>query len=178
MLIPNGKIEKLVSKDVSRPVLTETYLKISDDKRSSAPEAFLEATNSLALVRIPVDVDDGDTAGFIPVEAILEARKTKAVGLMANDDVVRVEKGGRAVEWKREDVGSWPDSDRLIPEPSQTYICFDAGLLHDLAMALGTKGVRVFVPESGTGVKPIRVEALDHPQDGRVGVCMPIREKK
>ena len=171
MLIPSGKIEKLVSTDQSRPVLTHTHLSIKGE------DAFLEATDSFALVRLPVTLDEHDTAGFIPVEAIVEARKTKAVGLTANDDVVRVEKGGRAVEWKREDVGSWPDSDRLIPEASETYICFDAGLLHDLALALGTKGVRVFVPESGSGVKPIRVEALDHPQDGRVGVCMPIREK-
>jgi len=175
MIIPEGKIEKLVCKDLSRPALTETYLKISDDKRSSAPEAFLEATNTFALVRIPVDVDDADTAGFVQIEAILEARKVKAVGLTANDDIVRVEKGGRAVEWKREDRGTWPKSDKQIPDPGEAYICFDAALMHDVAQALGTKGVRVYFPEGPA--KPIRVEALDQ-TDNRVGVCMPVREKK
>lgn len=164
MRVPEGKIEKAASKDQSRPALCSAYLKIRGE------EAFLEATNSYIAARLPVDSTEDDTEGFIPLEAVLEARKIRAGEIQVTPEMVRVSMGKRAVEWERESYGKWPDFDSLIPEEGETTIAFNVGQLADLAAALGTEVVRLTV----TGLyEKIRVEPAT--KDGSVGVLMPYK---
>jgi hypothetical protein len=69
----NSKIEKAVSKDQSRPVLTDPALVI--DESGNTPAGYLYATDSYKLVMIPVELEAGDVAGPVPLEAVKAAIK-------------------------------------------------------------------------------------------------------
>jgi hypothetical protein len=188
MRIPEAKIEKAVSKDATRPVLTRLYLRISERvtgrgrSRRVHREGHLEATDTYKLVRVPVKIADDDVQGFIPVEALTRARKQKLPEITAAEGV-RV----GDVTFDRPADGTFPDAPSFIPEDENIVfrIGVNAVFLRELAEALGsdqvvlefqgqevrTKGgtLRGVLPEQR---KPIRVSPLD--QSGPVGVLMPV----
>lgn len=188
MRIPEAKPEKAVTKDMTRPVLTRIYLRISERvtgrgrSRRVHREGYLEATDTYKLVRVPVKVNDDDVQGFIPVEALTRARKQKLPEITAAEGV-RV----GDVTFDRPTDGQFPDAPSFIPEDEKIVfrVGVNAAFLHELADALGsdqvvlefqgqevrTKGgaLRGVLPEPR---KPIRVSPLS--ESGPVGVLMPI----
>lgn len=75
MKLPTSKIELCCSTETYRPHLQ--YVHLDADRR------MLEVTDGHVAVRVPVELDEGDTSGPISVEAIKDARKRKA-NLRAN----------------------------------------------------------------------------------------------
>ena len=72
------KIEAVTSRDASRPVLNLPYF------RGGA----LWASNGKALVRLPVEEQEGDTEGWVPVSALKEARKLAKQSFFASVHVL------------------------------------------------------------------------------------------
>ena len=178
--------ELVASKDKSRPALTKVHL--------DADKAQVVVTDSYMLARFPVDLDEGDTSGPIPVDALKASRKAPnsyagPVSIRANSHVEVVQDGEPYVTLPREPLDyQFPDADRLIPDNLATFeIGLSAEKLLALAKSLGADkgsgyGVRLrFVAHTETGepqpLRPIRVDAINaHGRDGEPdGLLMPIR---
>lgn len=63
-------VEKVASQDSTRPAIGAPYLDI-DETRT----AHIIATNGAALVKVPVEIDGEDCAGYLPAVALKEGRK-------------------------------------------------------------------------------------------------------
>jgi hypothetical protein len=109
-----AKIERCVSTDETRHVLTQPYLDIQDG------EGRMIATDGKCMAVVPVDVDANDVAGHVPAESLKTARKvwgkltlnTLAVGESA------VSVGD--YQWKRPlDMGKFPNWRNVIPSPEK-----------------------------------------------------------
>jgi hypothetical protein len=206
MLIPeNCKLEKLASKDKTRPAMHHFYLRITGE--GDARQGFLEGTDSYKLARIPVTVDTEDTEGFVSRDAIGLARKLKCDRIVCNGSL-ELRSGDRTeATLVRESYGQFPDTDKLLElEPAKIDGCrFVIGLspqlLHELADSMGADGVSLeFTANAGgqysgtslpagapSPLRPITVRPLTHSQQnyGRrrarvthpnaVGLLMPIR---
>ena len=169
-----AKIEKAASKDAARPTLNRLYLRITETKtgrgrnRRTHRQGWLEATDSYKLVRIPVELDEEDVEGFIPIEAVTRARKHRVVEIGAAVGV-RV----KDVVFDRPGDGTWPDLPKLVEADSSTFsIGLNARLLMELAEALGSDDLRLDFTGSLT---PIKVLPLGGEAPQSVGLIMPIR---
>lgn len=133
-----AKLEKVCSKDQTRPVLCNAYVHVDE-----TGAATLQATNSYALVRVPVTLEDGDTPGFVPASVLTEARKgtdryTSDVTISANGDLSYTTKDGGTVTVPRVDVGQFPNAAQLYPEELSSFaIGVNPRLLLDAAEAMG-----------------------------------------
>jgi hypothetical protein len=123
MLIPeNCKLEKLASKDKTRPAMHHFYLRITGE--GDARQGFLEGTDSYKLARIPVTVDTEDTEGFVSRDAIGLARKLKCDRIVCNGSL-ELRSGDRTeATLVRESYGQFPDTDKLLElEPAKIDGC-------------------------------------------------------
>jgi DNA polymerase III sliding clamp (beta) subunit (PCNA family) len=168
----NCLVEKVASQDSTRPAIGAPYLDI-DEKRT----AHIISTNGAALVKIPVEIEGEDCAGYLPAVALKEARK-----LARKADPINLSCNGSAkllngATYPRESRETFPNWRQVWPkEEGKITLALDARLLYELAQALGTEGVvltfnpgePISVRATATnGVKPASVEAR--------GVIMPIR---
>lgn len=106
------EIEQAASKDPSRFALTQVYFR----------RGRLIATNGAIAVRIPVPDCKKDTKGFIPIPAVLKARKAKNLfdtTEITATDVVRVSSAGGMVEFKREQEVTFPNIKAVMPKPKE-----------------------------------------------------------
>jgi len=171
------EIDRATSKDKTRPVLSCAYLNVE--------EGTIEATDSYMAVVVPVEIEDGDTSGLIPSEALSALRKaSKTVwrSLTANGEVT-LETADGIQTWKRPE-GQFPNLRQLTPSE---YSGFRVGInpekLYNLAKALGSETVTLEFAlqpsaEEGEGVgffpsnmKPLRVTA----GSDAWGILMPVR---
>lgn len=168
-LDPRYRVEKVVSKDFLRPPLTAAHLNV-ETKR-------LLATNGMAAVSVPVEVEAGDRSGLVPVRALKQHRKGAKVvarlGLVvAGDELYRRGKNDHPLGVEKTRAGIWPTFKR--GEKGTVSIGISAALLHELANALGESYpagvVLTFRPKT---LDPILVEPASAGE--AVGVLMPMR---
>ena len=192
------KLEKLVSRDTSRPVLCTLYLRIVGE--GAERKGYLEGTDSYKLARIPVELDEGDTEGFIPLEAIQTARKLKVDTIRANGTVDIPTGTETAVSYSRPDVGQFPNTDALLDvEPARIdgerwRIGLNPTLLAELAAGMGCETVELEFaavrpapgPDGGnvdfrpSGLRPVTVRPLGFIRGAgstsdATGLLMPVR---
>lgn len=113
MKLPSkAKLAPLTSRDESRPILHAFYLRVQES--DGEQRGYLEATDSYKLARIPVELDEGDTEGFVTREAIEAARKMKYDHVFCNGSLGV----GNAIEpfvhFPRPELGTFPDTDKLL----------------------------------------------------------------
>lgn len=168
MKLPSPKIEAAVAdKKEVRVYLRTPHV---DKERSR-----LVATSGYILAVLPVELDPDDTAGPLPLDAIKRARSAKVKDVTVNGAVIV---GG--VTFPREDVGRFPDVDKVIPaKPDrEPDLVLDAGLLAKLAKALNSPGdrlsgvVRIWLAADRSS--PLYVEPYNGPE-GAYGAIMPMR---
>lgn len=171
----NCKVDRVASKDQTRPVLTLVHLAEmsptdmmrgevesapgeGSPTRKDARRGWLQATNSYTLVRVPVVLSDDDTPGFIPADAVRSAQKVRTrsseVEVLSANGTARVVSDGSAVEYVRPNAGQFPNVEQLIPptitDPSATRcVTFNVKHLVDLAAALGAEDVTFTMLDDG-----------------------------
>ena len=178
----NCKIEALADSDGGRFMLSHVWLDVEG--------ARLIASDGKALVIVPVEVEEGDVTGPIPVEVIKAAKaqtkgpKDAAVILSCGEaDLI-----GLGVKWPRPAKGEYPNFERVIPK-DKAVIRFGVNVayLRDLAGALSpdTGFIALDIPTKGASVKDGIVigAVLVHGVGGRInaalrpgsGVVMPVK---
>lgn len=162
----SGRVEAAVATDQSRPVLTRVFLRILETKtgrghnRKTKREGWLEATDSYLLIQVPVELDDDDTEGMIPIEALAEARLANRE--LAADGEIRIQGYGKLTTFLRPEMGKFPDTTKLFTDdPPIASVGLNAKFLAKLAKGLGTDTVRLdlmgprkairVTPASGSG---------------------------
>jgi hypothetical protein len=172
----NCEIELVASTNTDRQVFGVHF--DAENKR-------LVATDGHAMAVIPCQVDEGDTSGRVPSEALKAARKVRGTDF-------GIELNGSA---KIQDGRSWPRQEHLGYLPASAIdqvstvegevvakIRFDAEMLLRLARALGSNGngvksenhkVRHVTLEIRGELLPMKVFADGEP--GKFGVLMPVR---
>lgn len=182
MKIPNTKFEKCAAeaRNDPRTYLSQPWLDV-DKKR-------LLTTDGHVMAVIPVEVDNDDTTGHVPMDAVKAARK-----VYRKDSELLLEKEHANVygtRFPRGDLGKYPNVDQII-EPlnngkGDPDVVLDARLLYNLAQALieckSTEQARVKLyfkrNEKGEVDKTcaLRVEGLGpNALAGAFGVIMPCR---
>lgn len=166
------QIEKVVSRDASRPGIGFPYF------RGGA----LWATDGRMMVKLPVESDETDTEGWVPVDALKAARK-----LSGRLDSISVHLNGAATlcngaafprpggdQFKG---GQWPNCERVFDDAmgkeTKLSIAFDVRLLTAIADAMGTDQVKLHLTDELTVIRVSPVGKVPSP-DAR-GVLMPIR---
>lgn len=166
------QIEKVVSRDASRPGIGFPYF------RGGA----LWATDGRMMVKLPVESDETDTEGWVPVDALKAARK-----LSGRLDSISVHLNGAATlangaafprpggdEFKG---GQWPNCERVfddaIGKETKFSIAFDVKLLAAIADAMGTDKVRLQMTDENTVIRVY--PGSDAPNVNARGILMPIR---
>ena len=169
----NCLVEKVASQDSTRPAIGAPYLDI-DEKRT----AHIIATNGAALVKIPVEIDGEDCAGYLPAVALKEARKLAkkfdSVDLVCNGSAKLL----NGATYPRGE-GQFPNWRQVMPkEEGKTVLALDARLLYELAQALGTEGVVLtFDADSHITVRATATKGVQPASFEARGVIMPIRIK-
>ena len=177
MIIPSKYRPELgVSKDRPRELLTSLYLRGS----------MLYATNGRMAIQIPVEREPDDVDGFIPVEALVEARQTCARSattrrqrpgsfmMSARKATLAFDSKFGPIEMKRPEPGVYPTMTGVIdatPRRRTHCISFDVAFLSACAAALGHKCVTISFDGPET---PIIVQALDNTGAAHA-VLMPVR---
>lgn len=181
--LPYSKIEVIPPQDGERLTLMDVWY--------DEANRCLVAADGFMLAVVPVEADDCDVGGHVPLEAVKEARKKKGRAyLLADEDFITLPFGDDGQRWTRP-VWSFPDYRQIVPTPDEEYVrvTFDARRLMQLAEALCQQENRAnrkgavnhdawgvtltFKPD---GVSPVLV----HPQTdhgkvkGRYGVLMPM----
>lgn len=139
------KVEKLVSKDRFRVTISMLYLRIAGE--GDERKGYLEGTDSYKLARIPVEVSEHDTEGYIPVEAVTTARKLRVDELRCNGTVDVLTGESTAVGFPRPTPGSYCNTDSLLDVvPAQIdgrpfRIGLNPKLLAELAEGMGAETV-------------------------------------
>lgn len=180
--LPYSKIENAITVDESRPVLSDVWF--------DAGKGRLVAADGFILAVVPVETEDSDMGGHIPLEAVKEARRNKGRAyLEAGEDYVTVPFNDDN-RWTRP-PWPFPDYDQIVPVPDEEHvrITLDARRLMQLAEALCEEEHRAkrkgavnhdawgitltFKPD---GVSPVLVHPLHEPNKprGRYGVIMPM----
>lgn len=185
----SAKVWEAASKDSSRPVLCAVNLCIEGTGKYR--KGWLEATDSYALVRVPVDeLDAKDIAGMLSPDALKDAVKASSTRLgyceldCSDSKIAKSADGLRS--WLRPE-GQFPESKNLIvrneagePMPAGEHeggtLAFgvNAALLARVAKAMGGRigGLRI---EVGSPLRPIMVRPLDSPVLGCECIVMPVR---
>ena len=162
------KIEDAVDVNNHRSFLRHLYF--------DAEAKTLTTSDGHLVVVIPVELDDGDTSGFVSVEAIKAARKVKGSDptiLLKND----VQVVGQ-IRFPRPDPkieGEFPSFKHFMKlgDESTATITFNAALLLKIQRAFGTNGVTLtFNAEDSTS--QIRVSSITG--KSLVAVLMPMRQ--
>ena len=180
MKYPDTKIELAAgAKDYKRPSLQAPYL--------DTTKAVLVATNGAILAELPVELDDDDISGPVPIGALKEARKPENLKdatecAMKCNGTAKLS-GGMSVP-RGDTCQEFPDHQKIIKDKYQTDpdIRIDVQQLKNLVAALtdrkgGSTMVGLWLARASNGdIDPlggIRVEVKRHPE--RRGVIMPCR---
>ena len=170
-------IEKVLSKDATRHGIAETYL---DTENGSAN---LIATNGKALAVIPVELEEGDVAGYVATEGIKQARKADKRAEFPSMKLNGNLKLSNGVEMPRTTLPAgteFPKWRQVMPkdEGYNVEFAFDAKLLYELAQAMGSDTVVLKYKAFGLPllVRPNGVYGTSPCVEAR-GVLMPIRFK-
>ena len=173
--------ELCVSGDATRPHICQAHLDVENKA--------LIATNGHLLAMVPVDVQDGDLAGPVPVSALKHARKLakrdSTLVLQAAEREVRAVDGSGTL--RDRSANQFPPYANVLtsyPESGEGFVtvALDAALLWDLAQALGCARkddatVLLTFPQDTKQLGPIQVRRCEpkHLADGSRGVLMPVR---
>lgn len=165
---PKSKIEKVVSKDPTAPVLLHPFLRVEPDGTG-----MVLASDKFSALCIPVELGAEDTAGPVHVEAIKAARKAGTeIRCTPGYNVVE---GGVAYprDGKHRD---FPPVDQLLVDAGEgvVEVSLDAKTLLALAQAMGTDTVTLRI--QGVG-KPVGVEphvSMPHVKGARAAM-MPFK---
>lgn len=164
------KPELIASK--ARPVLTKIHLNVEAGE--------IQVTDSYMAARFPVEVEDGDTSGPIPVDALKASRKPP----LKRGDETRIALNGDAqvlqgdfvyLTVPRETADyTFPDIPRLYPDAIPTLeIGLNAKMLYQLAKAMGSDTVRLRFLGA---LQPVRVEAIGrYGDDEPAAIIMPVK---
>lgn len=136
MKLPLSKIESATAgKKEVRLMLQHLLL--------SVEAKTLTATNGHIIAIVPVEPEEGDTSGYITVEALKAARKSKQ-GPRVNGSLEIVE-GASFPRPTEEQDGKFPDASKVMPaKPDrEPDLCIDAKLLLQLAEALNDPAARI-----------------------------------
>jgi hypothetical protein len=162
------KVEKLFSK--------------GRDSRFATHAALLEgenliATNGRALVKLPIERQEGDTDGLISKEAIVASRKGNQT-IQANGSLVAA-----GITFPRETSSDYPKWRNVVPEPSKmenkVAVAVNIRLLWEMAQALGCEALTLEFDSSGT--RPILATPCgekNNAPEGAIGVIMPLCKLK
>ena len=170
-------IEKVLCKDATRHAITETYLDTENGCGS------LIATNGKSLAVIPVELDEGDVAGYVATEGIKQARKADKRASFPSLKLNGTLKLSNGVEMPRTTLPTgteFPKWRQVIPkdEGYAVEFAFDAKLLYELAQAMGSDRLVIKYKSFGLPllVRPNAVYGSSPCVEAR-GVLMPIRFK-
>lgn len=153
MKVPDQKIEKALPKNDVRFYLNEAYLEVPEgDPQADDRKGTLIATDGYILAVVPVELDRGDTQGFVKPEALAAARKQKTsrhhgvtAPLFLTGAHVLFDK--TTIPRNLDDWAKYPDWRKAVPEnlkdaqAGKFDVCFNAALLARLAEAIGTGGM-------------------------------------
>lgn len=167
MKIQNRKLDGVVGKDKIRNYISQPYVDV--DKK------IMVATNGSILSVCPIEPDEGDTSGHIPLEAIKAAIKGNKFDpcVKANGNIT-LESGQT---FPREDLGQFPVWNRVIPDKdkAEIVISLDAKQLKALADAICNPGkqsiVRLHIKDNNTSFY------VDTGDSDCYGIIMPCRIK-
>lgn len=185
--IPSGvKVEKVCSRDVSRPVLAAPAIVEWEGGRA------LAATDSYKLVVVPLADADGLEVGPLSLELVRAAVKDAHAEITSTGagGVTTLEAVGDTSTRANVD-GQFPDVGRLFPDAVTSWeVGLNARYLFELAQSMGSDVVAVsFVPASASEpagapnvLRPMFVRPSGHtsgrsasPVPGARGLLMPIR---
>ena len=166
------KIEAVTSRDATRATLSVPYLR----------GGCLWATDGRAMVKLPVESDETDTEGFVPVEALKAARK-----LSGRIDSISVHLNGAATlangatfprpTTQTQGFTTWPNCERVfddaIGKETKFSVALDVKLLAAIADAMGTDKVRLQMTDENTAIRVY--PGSDAPNVNARGILMPIR---
>lgn len=201
MKVPaKAKVEKFASTDKTRPVLNALYLRITEGENGL--EGWLEGTDSYKLGRVSIELDEGDTEGFIPLEVLATARKLRADRIRCNGALEVVAGATVLATFDRPNIGQFPNTDNLFPtefariEGDRWRIGLNPKFLFELAEGMGADTVTLeftatrpaptadnestdFRPSN---LRPITVRPLGLKRGAgtdysSTGLLMPVREK-
>lgn len=152
--------ELAVASEDSRPALACAHLDVD--------AGLLYASDSFLMVALPVEVDEIDESGPVPIDALVKARGRRGELLCSNGSV-RVP--GYAT-FDRPAVHG-PNFAQLMatnipPDAETTTVVFNVDILHRACQALGARNVElVFYPARGETRSPeeqaIGIRDLDRP---------------
>jgi hypothetical protein len=157
-LLTEAKIELIASDDKSRYVLQHPYLRRIPGTENTAERWELVATNGRMLTSIPVLADCGDTEGWVPCEAIAEARKAakkkrkETLTILCNGTCVLED--GRT--YPRPDLGTYPNVNQVFPKGDETIkavIAFDPFLLAELAKSMNATFVTLRIIDENSVIQ-------------------------
>lgn len=161
------KVENVTSTDETRPQIMEPFL---------TEDGYLLATNGKAAIRLRVEMEEGDTAGYVNGEALATARKSKNYenSIKCNGTII-LENGQTMPRFtlaSASDNRPYPDIEKVIPTGDPVFsIRFNPALLEAVAEALGAeRGDTVRLDFFGSDkVFKVSVKRIDG-----VGVIMPM----
>ncbi len=156
------------STDATRLSIMDCYL--------DTVKSLLISTDGRALTQIPVELEPGDLAGIVPVDALKAAVKAAPRALPnARLDLTdaKAAKLADGRSWPRPQV-TYPDWERVIPDFAGagpvTRVMFSASYLKDIADAVGAKDTAGILLEFQNPEKAMRVTV-----NGTVHVLMPMK---
>lgn len=176
--------ELVAAKDASRPVLNTVHL--------NAEKSEVWVTDSYMAARFPIELDEGDTSGPIPIDALKASRKspmkygTTSIALNGDAQVRVCDSDGSnpASPYLTVPRGAgeytFPNLSELFPENIAEFeIGIDAGKLYKLAKAMGDERVRIRFTMGGDGepsnLRPFHVRPLGATDNDASAILMPIR---
>jgi hypothetical protein len=183
MMIPDGKIESVVSDDSNR--LSLTQIKLDVVKKTEADhtysEGYLTATDGTMLAKVKVSLDEGDTAGLVSPAVLKHARKVKPTHKGAPKSVqlngeARFQDGSTMPRAEFTEV-NFPDTESVIESAKQrkdtgVIVALDTALLHTLAQAICNNGctiVKIHIPKGADSAMMI----LPYTANDNEGLLMP-----
>lgn len=188
-------IESCVSEDETRLVLTNPQLEITTDANGKRSGVII-ATDGRCLASVPVEIEDGDQAGKVPVAALELARKQcESEGecdecghaikgfigpeiAIACGEVVTLQ-GGESFPRNVEGGKTFPDTSEVIADvkPPIVTVSVSMNLLTRICKALGTEQV-VLEISGDKDILKVRPRDDSGYNDGRFALWMPMRPEK
>jgi hypothetical protein len=159
--------ERAIDKDIARPELTHVHL--------DSANSVVWATDRRVVVRVPVEVEDGDVSGPVTLDALAASRKGGEQISCHVDELVT-----DLASYRRPHVAGFPDLNEILPSDEQITwsVGVNVSLLYRLAQAMGAE--EVILEFTGVGEvadkqKPIRVTPLGKKSKGAQGLILPVR---
>lgn len=160
------KIELIASKDETRSAINDPYLDGN----------LLVATDGRKMVVLTVELEEGDTDGYISKEALIQARKLAIKNnpsiISAKQESLRLANG--TILQRKSDT-QFPKWKQVIPEKNDNRkeISFNAKFLWEMAQSMGAENVKISILDEKS---PLIIYPLlfDNPGSKDYGVLMPV----